>query len=196
MLETGVGAASMAKALSWCLSRPRYCGFPYCPAFVLLVGFSGALQPDQRVGDLIEATEVVDSEGNCWPTIGLKSFADISAGRLLTMPELIGDPREKQRLGREYQAVAVDMESAVAARLCFQNNVPFACLRVISDDWQTPLSPQLVELLREGRVSIPRLMAKVLSHPRLICELWRLAGQTRSAARTLMEPLAAVTFRG
>ena len=112
------------------------------------------------------------------------------------MPELVGAPREKQRLGRQYQAVAVDMESAVTARLCAQHNVPFACLRVISDDWETALSPQLIDLLRQGRVSIPRLAAKVLRHPSLIGELWRLAGQTRSAARQLVKPLAAVLFVG
>jgi nucleoside phosphorylase len=197
MLETGVGSAAMETALSWCLSSARCHGLPYCPAFVLLVGFSGALQPDQRVGDLVEATEVVDSQGNaCWPTISLKTFTKITAGRLLTMPQLIGDPKEKQRLGQQYQAVAVDMESAVAARLCAQHNVPFACLRVISDDWQTALSPHLVELLSQGRVSILRLAAKVLKHPKLISELWQLARQTRLAARKLAGALSVLTLDG
>lgn len=196
MLETGVGAAATTTALSWCLSRPRCYWRRYRPAFVLSVGFSGALQPEQRVGDLVLGTEVVDSQGNRWPTFCPQTLAnrDIVAGRLLTMPELVGDPSEKQRLGRHHQAVAVDMESAVAARLCYQHNVPFACLRVISDDLGTALSPHLIELLGQGRVSIPRLAAKVLRHPKLIRELWRLAGQTRLAACQLLDPLSAIVF--
>jgi nucleoside phosphorylase len=196
MLETGVGAAATTTALSWCLSRPRCQWMRYRPAFVLSVGFSGALQHQQRVGDLVLATEVVDPQGNTWPTFCPEAFAEgnIAAGRVLTMPKLVGDPREKQRLGRQYQAVAVDMESAAAARMCARHKVPFACLRVISDDWQTALSPPLLDLLRQGRVSIPRLTANVLRHPKLIGELWRLAGQTRLAARRLVGPLSALTL--
>ncbi|HZV04061.1 MAG TPA: hypothetical protein VE999_03135 [Gemmataceae bacterium] len=198
MLETGVGADAMEAALRWCLSGPCCGDVPYRPRFVLSVGFSGALQPEQRVGDLVLASEVVDTEGNTWPTFCPEALADrnLPAGRVLTMPELVGDPHEKQRLGKQYQAVAVDMESAVAARLCAQHQVPFACLRVISDDWETSLSSHLIDLLRQGRVSIPRLAAKVLRHPKLIGELWRLASQTRLAARLLAEPLAAVFFSG
>jgi adenosylhomocysteine nucleosidase len=195
MLETGVGADAMETALRWCLSGPRFGDVPYRPRFVLSVGFSGALQPEQRVGDLVSAREVVDTEGNTWPTFCPKALADrnVPVGRVLTMPELVGDPHEKERLGRQYQAVAVDMESAIAARLCAEHQVPFACLRVISDDWETTLSPHLIDLLRQGRVSIPRLAARVLRHPTLIGELWRLASQTRLAARQLLEPLERVS---
>lgn len=198
MLETGVGAAAMERALRWCLSKPRFGEVLYRPSLLVSAGFSGALQPEQRVGDLVLATEVVDQYGNRWPAIhpdGL-SGCDIVEGRLITMPKLVGDPKEKWRLGQQSGAIAVDMESAVAARLCHEHNVPFACLRVISDDWQTTLSPHLVELLRQGRVSIPSLARRVLSHPKLIGELWRLGGQTRRASRNLLEPLSALLWSG
>jgi adenosylhomocysteine nucleosidase len=194
MLETGVGAASMATALNWCLSCPRFAGMAYRPRLLVSVGFSGALTPEQRVGDLVLATEVVDLQGHRWPALRPAVWAsrDIAAGRLLTVPDLVSDPREKQRLGRQYDALAVDMESAVAARLCHQHRIPFACLRVISDDWQTRLSPHLVELLRQERVSIPRLAGQVLRHPKLVGELWRLARQTRHASRQILKPLSVI----
>jgi adenosylhomocysteine nucleosidase len=171
---------------------------PYRPRLLVSVGFSGALQPQQRVGDLVLATEVVDQQGQRWPALRPAAWAnrDIAAGRLLTMPELVSDPQEKQRLGQQYEALAVDMESAIVARLCHQHKVPFACLRVISDDWQTALSPHLVELLRRESVSLPRLAGKVLRHPKLIGELWRLARQTRRAARSLRSPLSALILAG
>lgn len=188
MLETGLGAAAMETALRWCLNAPRFGEVPYRPRFVLSAGFSGALQADQRVGDLILATEIVNPHGNRWPTHCPDEWTarDYSKGRLLTVAELAAEPSEKQRLGQRYGALAVDMETAVAARLCQEHGIPLVCLRVISDELNTPLSPHLVELLRHGRVSPPRLAWNILRHPSLIRELYRLAGQTRRAARQLL----------
>jgi adenosylhomocysteine nucleosidase len=185
MLETGLGATAMETALRWCLGSPHLGEVSYRPRFVLSAGFSGALQPEQRVGDLILATEVVDQKGNCWPAANSSISRDIIAGRLLTVSELVSDPREKQRLGQQYQAIAVDMETAIAARICHEHGVPFASIRVISDDLNTTLSPHLVDLLQQGRVSPARLAWALLRHPMLIQELGRLAAQTRLAAERL-----------
>lgn len=198
MLETGVGAAAMESALRWCLSGPYFGDVLYQPRMLMSVGYSGALQPEQRVGDLVLATEAIDERGDCWPAIcpdGLSGW-HISTGRVLTMPRLIGDPQEKRRLGQQYAAAAVDMESAIAARYCHQHRIPFACLRVISDEWQTPLSPDLVDLLQQGRVPFLGLIRRLLSHPKLIGELWGLAGQTRRASRQLLGPLTALVQGG
>jgi nucleoside phosphorylase len=188
MLETGIGAAAMETALHWCLSEPRFGDVPYRPRLVALLGFSGALQAELRLGDLVLANEIVDESGGRWSAFHppLINTSKIALGNLFTAAELIGDPAEKQRLGRQYEALAVDMESAVAARLCHERAIPFVCLRVVSDDWNTPLSPQLLDLMRRGRVSPFRLAAAVPRHPRLLGELWRLAGQTRQAARKLL----------
>jgi adenosylhomocysteine nucleosidase len=198
MLEAGVGSAAMEAALHWCLSGPRFGAMPYRPRLLISAGFSGALQPGLHAGDLVLATEVIDQNGSSWPAIRPAALAgcDIAAGRLLTTPEIVGDPSEKQRLGRQYEALAVDMESAIAARFCREHDVPFACLRVISDDWRTALSPHLVELLRQGRVSLPRVAVQVLRHPGLLGELGRLARQTRQASRKLMGALSTVITSG
>jgi hypothetical protein len=63
--------------------------------------------------------------------------------------------------------------------------VPYGCLRAISDDWNTPVSPAVVRLAPDGRVSWWRLLAALVRSPRLTTELWRLAKQTRAAARQL-----------
>jgi adenosylhomocysteine nucleosidase len=187
MLETGVGAGAMATALHWCLSRPRFGEVLYRPRLVVSVGYSGALHARQRVGDLVLATEIVDPHNKRWPAIHNTDLATrgIALGRLLTVAELVGDPHDKERLGQQYQALAVDMESAVAARVCHEQGVPFACLRVISDDTTTPLSPHLLDCLRRGRVSPARLLWTVLRHPKVGGELWRLATGTRRAAQRL-----------
>jgi adenosylhomocysteine nucleosidase len=202
VLETGLGMRAMEAALAWVLGTPDLDHVPYRPRFLLSAGFSGALRPEQRVGDLVLATEVVDVEGNRWPATwpGDRSGTEagpysewrptLERGRLLTSPGLVASPEEKRRLGAEYGAVAVDMETAVIARRCHEQEVPFGCLRAISDEGDTPLSPQLVELLRGGRVSLFCLLGALLRRPGLIQEFGRLASQTRTAARELGAGLA------
>jgi hypothetical protein len=101
------------------------------------------------------------------------------------MPHLVTDPDHKRRLGEESKAVAVDMESATAARICRQQGIPYGSLRAISDDWNMPLSSVLADLAPGGRVRWGHLLWALLRSPRLAGELWRLAGQTGTAAREL-----------
>jgi adenosylhomocysteine nucleosidase len=187
VLQTGLGAEAAARAVTWILGDPSY-----RPRWVLSAGFSGALRPDLRVGDLLLATEVVDAEGNQWRATGVEERLPWRRGRLLTSPRLVAGPREKQELGARHDALAVDMETAAIAQVCHRHQVPFGCLRAISDDWNRPLSPQLVDVLRGGRVSPLRLMSVVLRRPRLAGELWRLARHTRIAARQIHQGLTAI----
>jgi adenosylhomocysteine nucleosidase len=186
VLETGLGQAAMETAIRWVLGELQLMGLPYRPPFLLLAGFSGALQAGQAVGDLILATEVIDehleSRAATWP---IGSGPAIRRGRVLTTEGLIADPARKFTLGEQYQALAVDMESAVAARLCHQSGVPFGCLRAISDDVDTPLSPRLVDLLQGGRPSAFAVLAALARRPAIALELWALARNTRLAAHRL-----------
>jgi len=187
----------MEAGLGWLLDRPRLGERKDRPSLVLLAGFSGGLQPGLTVGELILATEVADTGGYVWPATWPKEpHPTLRRGRVLTTPHLIAAVDQKRHLGQEHQALAVDMESATAARWCRQRGIPFGCLRVISDDDQTPLSPDLVQLLRDGRVSISRLLAALLRRPGLVGELWRLGQQTRRAAQNLARGLGELLPHG
>ncbi len=179
----------MERALAWLLSGPPLDGVPYRPSLVLSAGFSGAVVPGLGVGDLVLASEVCDANGAAWPATWPTGDSPHRRGRLLTVPHILGAPAEKRRLGERSGAVAVDMETAVVARLCTAAGVPFGCLRVISDDVDTPLSEALLDVLRDGRVRPARLAAAVLRRPSLMAELLRLAAHTRKAAKRLAEGL-------
>jgi adenosylhomocysteine nucleosidase len=140
----------------------------------------------------------VDAEGNSWPTTWP---GDLPAGdwqpplhraRLLTMDKMVAGVEEKQALGSRHQAAAVDMEAGVIARWCQQQDVPFGCVRAISDDAHTPLSPRLAALLANGRVSLTRVLLNLALSPPLAGEMWRLARQTRQAAEQLGRALGEV----
>jgi adenosylhomocysteine nucleosidase len=198
VLETGIGARRTEQALTWLLGKPVFENVPYRPKVVLSAGFAGALKDRLRVGDILLATEVADTEGRRWPTTwpaelpGGEWRPPLHRGRLLTASRPIGSAEEKQTLGRLHDCVAVDLESATVARLCGQGGVPFGCLRAISDDVHTSLSPRLLDLLAGGRVAPLRFLAALARSPRLAAECWRLARHTRLAARQLSTALGEV----
>ncbi len=195
VLETGIGKNRTEEALRWLLAKPVLVNVPYQPKVVISCGFAGALQPDLQVGDLILATEVIDTEGHCWPIPwpGALPPGDwqppLKRGRLLTTPQLITDPAKKRELGQRHQALAVDMESAIVASICSRQEISFGCLRAISDRVDTAMSPQLISVLSGAGVSWMRLAAMFARSPLTTGELWRLAKATRVASRQLAKGL-------
>ncbi len=188
---TGVGEENTRRAVDWVLSKPKLDLVPYEPKLMLFAGFAGGLAEHLVAGDLILASEIVDLEGTRWPTTWPGEMPPgpwqppLYRGRLLAVSHLLADPAEKRRLATAHDAVAADMESAAFARLCTQRGVPFGCLRAISDDVDTPLSRRLASILAGGGVSWWGLAAALLRQPSLVTELFRLAGNTRHAARQL-----------
>jgi adenosylhomocysteine nucleosidase len=195
VLETGVGALAAERALDWVLRVPLLGAVPYHPRMVLSAGFAGSLRPGLAVGEIVLATEVADGEGNTWPTTWPGDLPagewrpPLHRGRLLAASAVVGSPLEKQQLGQRHEASAADMESAAVARLCTQHRVPFGCVRAISDDANSTLSPRLAGLLSGGRVSLPRLLAATARRPAMLADLWRLAVATRVAADQLGKAL-------
>jgi nucleoside phosphorylase len=186
VLETGLGRKAMEAAVQWALSDARVNGQVYRPTSLVLAGFSGALVDDLAPGDLVLASDILAEGGENWhATWPATATTSLRRGTLLTVDGLVTDPARKRELGRLHGALAVDMESASAARLCQESGVPFGCLRAISDRVDTPLPSTLVDLLRSGRPSAAAVTAACLRQPRIVAELWRLARDTRIAAHQL-----------
>jgi adenosylhomocysteine nucleosidase len=190
VVETGVGTDAASRALDWVLGSPRLDNVPYRPKVVLSAGFCGALKPGYGVGDVVVADEVV-VEGKSWP---VPWPGELAAGdwqpplhhdRLLCVPHLVGEVSEKRALAERHGAGVVDMESAAVAQACSRAGVPFGCVRAVSDDCDTPLSPALTACLSGGRVDPLRLLAATARSPALVPQMWRLARQTCHAARQL-----------
>jgi adenosylhomocysteine nucleosidase len=198
VLETGVGHDRAEQAMRWLFSTPKFGDVPARPRLVLSAGFAGALQDGFQIGDIVLATDVTDSTGTVWPANWPGDLPPgewrppLIRGRVLSTDRLIGDPIEKRRLGGDHQAAVVDMESAVIARWCHKHNVPFGCVRAVSDDVNTSLSPRLLGLLSKGRASWLRLAVAALTSPRLLGEMRRLARHTHKAAEQLGKALGEV----
>lgn len=181
LVETGMGGARVHAALDWLLQDSRR------PGRIAFAGFGGSLSPSVGVGAVVWATAVLDHAGQVWPTTWRQAHQP--AGLILSLQRLAPSARDKRALGSGLQALTIDMESGAIAQRCSETGVPFACVRAVSDDVDTDLSPELAALLTTGVVSPWRLTRTLLRRPGLVFEMLRLERDTRAAARELARVL-------
>jgi adenosylhomocysteine nucleosidase len=184
VLFTGIGFERASRVARWVLEHLN-------PRLVVACGLAGALSPTLRVGDVLLASEVVEpgDDDLHWRTTVPIELGALPVGRLLTAPRMVATPADKRSLAGQTGAMMVDMEAAAIAEVCQEWQVPCAVVRAVSDTADTALSPRLVSLLSGSHVAPWRVLAAVARSPGLIPELWRLARDTRLAARSLATAL-------
>jgi hypothetical protein len=84
------------------------------------------------------------------------------------------------------------METAHVARWCAIRQIPWGCVRVVSDDARTPISKDVMDLLESGRVSPWQLAKGLVRRPALAAELVRLSRSTGRAAQVIGNALLSV----
>lgn len=188
LAEIGVGS-QCAPQLEWLLREPVLENAPYRPRFVLSAGYSGGLNEQFHLGDIVLATEVVDQDGHQWPTSWPRAACSFRQGRVLTVPKPACEPEAKRKLGLDHGAVAVDMETALVARICTEHRTPFGCLRVISDAVDRRVPPQMVRCFEGSRLSVWRLLGQLGRSPGLIKDLWWMARDARRASAALTDAI-------
>ncbi len=161
---------------------------------VVSVGFCGALDPCLDIGDIVVGSLLLfgnDSMPLHLPDTGQPH----STGTIVSVDRIVGSTEEKGSLGRG-GALAVEMEAAGLAPLVRQWNLPFSCIRSVSDragegfvlDVNRARTP-------EGRIQPSRLVLEALFKPVSgIPELLRLQRQSRIAALSLGDFLADCRF--
>lgn len=149
----GVGKVAAALAAEALL-------LTYAPDALLNTGVAGGLWPELVVGDAVVADAVVQHDMNTTalgdprglisgPNIiqiptdeplrqGLLSAAgkeNIRAfcGTVASGDLFVADARQKEKIAKEFGAIACEMEGAAIGQVAFTNRVPFAVLRTISD---------------------------------------------------------------
>lgn len=178
---TGVGTAPARSALQTVLNSRGD-----AIERLILAGFGGALTRDARIGDVIVASEVVDEAGGRWPC------SWDGNGRILTVNRVIATIEEKLSLGQRHQAEVCDMESSAVAELCHARGIEFIAVRAISDTAEHELSPTVNRLIVNGQISTQAALQAMTRKPRLAGEFYRLARDTRRAARSLARAVAAM----
>jgi adenosylhomocysteine nucleosidase len=148
IVESGVGREKAAQGTHALIEGHQ-------PAWVISAGFAGALQPGMKHGDIVMADSLADAQGKRLSLdlkISSESLANrpgLHVGRLLTLDRVVYRAAEKQSLGREHDALAVDMESWAVAEVCRQEKVRLLCIRVISDTADEELPPEIGQLVQQ-----------------------------------------------
>lgn len=136
----------------------------FSPTALINSGVGGALSEKLKVGDVVISTDAVQHDYDTTALgdeKGLICFSneqrvDIPAdkklcekllkasegledttvltGRIATGDKFISDTAARLEIGREFSALACEMEGCALGQACYRNNVPFAILRCISDD--------------------------------------------------------------
>jgi len=155
-LKTGVGPKRSAESLDKALKATR-------PSHILVIGYAGALDEELKLGDLVAVRKVMavslDEMRSGWEHARLddvfeladgealarsaKSIGlDARVGDVLTSPYVLGEPARKRLFRDKFHASIVDMETAALARVSHSRNIPFSCVRAVSDEVQdTFLAP-------------------------------------------------------
>jgi len=161
----------------------------HSPKWVLSCGFSGALVPGVRVGDIVVADSIVDTHGQSLSIDGAfpaDPARGIHVGRLLTSDAIIRLVDEKKQLAERHGAIAVDMESLAVAQVCRERGVRFLCVRVISDDLSTDLPVEVLSLLGPtGTTRFGAALGAIITRPNSLREMWRLRQSAHTAADRL-----------
>jgi hopanoid-associated phosphorylase len=109
---------------------------------VISFGVAGGLCPTLKSGDVVVATEVMAGDSRWLAGLALSEelIAGTGLGRrrvvqggLAGVEELVAAQAGKAALHLETGAIAVDMESHIAAAYAAEAGLPFAALRVVSD---------------------------------------------------------------
>lgn len=105
---------------------------------IVSYGLTGALVEGLRIGDWVVGTHLCGGfEARCDPAWAEAMAARLPGSRLggfFADGRMIDTVAEKLDLGRCHGALAVDMESHVAAKVARRHGLPFGIVRIVSDE--------------------------------------------------------------
>ena len=162
---------------------------------VISIGLAGALSPHLKVGDAVIAEKVITGaeSWDChagWRNRLLSRLPQAHQGVQFGSDVIIDKADTKSGLHEATGALAVDMESQIAARFAHQRNLPLAVLRIISDDATHVLPPAaLVAMKPDGGIAIGRVLGSLLRKPTQVPALVRTARSSNKAFAELLRCL-------
>jgi adenosylhomocysteine nucleosidase len=155
------------------------------------IGIAGGLAPDLVAGDWVVASGVRSGKNliatdRAWTQRLLETLPDPIHAHVTGADRVIPSPEEKTQLYNETGAVAVDMESHVAAEIAAEHRIPLAACRVIIDAAHRALPPAATLGLRpDGTPDVRAVIRSVLQMPSQFSDLIRTAFDARIAERAL-----------
>jgi adenosylhomocysteine nucleosidase len=159
---------------------------------IVSFGIAGGLAPGLSAGTPLVARRIIAEDGRHYESdrswaLGLaNALGGAPIVDLAGVDTPVADPVQKRALHVATGAVAVDMESHIAARVAAAHNLPFAAFRVVADPAHRRLPPAaLVGLRDDGTMAIGAVMRSLLRQPRQLPHLIKTAFDTKAAFESL-----------
>ena len=170
-------------------------------AGVLSFGIAGGLSSGLAPGDIVLADSVVSEDGRfvCDPPWLQRLAVRLPTARqapLFGAAAPVATSADKLRLAERTGAVAVDMESQIAARWAARYGVPLAVLRIVADSVERTLPPAaLVGMRPDGSTDIGAVLRSLAAAPGQLPALVRTALDAKRAFDELKRSRSALGDR-
>ena len=151
---------------------------------VFSIGWAGALRDEIAGGSAHNVAGVIDVQ------TGERFHCEAGAGELwlATSPRVAGEA-EKRRLASTYKAALVDMEAAAVARLAAAREIPFYCIKGVSDGFTDRLPDFNRFLSSSGQFQLARLTLFATLRPWYWPALLRMGENSKRASQHIAESL-------
>jgi len=154
---------------------------------VISIGLGGALAEGLEPGDWVVASHVGDLETDpAWTNGLLAALPGARLGAIAGSDVMVVDAAAKMALRAATGALAVDMESHIAARVAARHGLPFAAARAISDgaDRALPRAAQ-AGMRPDGDMDVGSVIAELARRPWELPALIRTGVEAEVAFRAL-----------
>jgi hopanoid-associated phosphorylase len=141
---------------------------------VLSFGLAGGLSPDLKSGDIVVASHVLHGDerhvaDRRWLDAILRATSNeirIKRGTLYGSNKVVAGAADKEALHAQSGALAVDMESHIAAEYARKHGIPFAAIRAVSDPSGRGLPDIATNALTpDGDVDLLKVLGGLLRRP-------------------------------
>ncbi len=163
-------AANLERALDAAAGRGA--------AGIISFGLTGGLADglaigDWVIGDRIAGTVALETD-RAWTHALAARLPRARIGAFFADGRMIDTVAEKRALGVRHDALAVDMESHVAARVAQAHGLPFAIARIVSDEVGHLLPHAITVSMRpDGGLHAAAMMKSLAANPRQIGDVTR-----------------------
>ncbi len=165
-------------------------------------GCAAALAPELKPGDLVLPSTIIGTDGVHLDATGdwrerlvssLEGKMPVNQGALAESARIVATTAEKEAIFAATGAIALDMESAAAARVARTAHLPFLAIRSIVDPAHVSIPPSILGAFDEnGMLRVAKMLGRTILHPRDFADVVRL-GKHFSAAMTTLRQTAAAT---
>ena len=159
---------------------------------IISIGIAGALAPELKPGawvvaDAVRGTDLAMPTDQAWRERLLARLPGATKGLVLGAGAIVATAAEKADLHRTTGAIAVDMETQVAARVAARHRLPFAVARVISDAADRTLPPAARGGMRpDGGIDLAAVLRSLLADPLQLPALIRTGLEAERGFRALL----------